>query len=220
MANVEQAVEAGHVSRGWLLTHDLPIPESHERVVEMGMETGADFLLLLEEDMVPPSDALVALLKLKTPVACVDYPVGYPKGWTVPKRADSGDGGAKSPGCWPCVPRPNKDGILEWAPFGCTLISRRVFEALPRPWFTTGQQTVTWHFGDVKTVKEVVKEAWKYGGLDIEFGERLQAAGIRIAKVPDMLAGHALLTTWGPLGDNNGSHEIVVRDRIEWEWPR
>jgi hypothetical protein len=219
MANVDQAVAAGHECRGWRFTHDLPIPDCHERVTELGMATGAEYLWFVEEDTVPPADALTASLALNADVAAVDYPVGYPKGWIVPKRADSGDGGAVSPGCWPCMPRPNK-GIIEWAPFGCTLIHRRVFETLTQPWFVTDQQTVTWHFGDVMTRKEVVKEAWKYGGEDVEFGERLQTAGFRIAKVEGMLAGHALLKTWGPLGDNDGAHGIVVRDKIEWEWPR
>jgi hypothetical protein len=220
MANVDQAVAAGHEFRGWRLTHGLPIPDCHERVTEMGMATGAEYLFFVEEDMVPQPGSLPALIALqsKAPVTCIDYPVGWPKGWQVP------DGAAlwreATRGCWSCVNTPNGAGYLEWAPFGCTLIHRRVYEALSQPWYDVGKQTKVWHFGTRKTVTETIQEPYKYGGEDVEFGRRLIAEGFRIALVPDMLAGHALLKTWGPIQDNDGAHTVVVRDKIEWEWPR
>ena len=208
--NVEQAVSAGHDFRGWRLTHSLPIPDCHERVTEMGLETGADALWYLEEDMIPPAGALLASLELlaHTPIVCVDYPVGFPKGWHDPNT------GSTSPGTFNCVPRP-RNGAIEWCPLGCTLIARRVFEGLSRPWFDTGKQFITWHFGNVKTIREEIDAPWPYGGQDIWFGYRAVTAGFTIAVVPDMVAGHAMLKEWGPFQKNDGHHVVEIREQIE-----
>ena len=209
-ANVEQAVSAGHDFRGWRLTHDLPIPDCHETVTAAGMATGADVLWFLEEDMIPPDGALIAQLAMieRVPIVCVDYPVGFPRGWP-----DSHTG-QPSAGTFNCVPRP-RNGVIDWCPLGCTLIARRVFEGLPRPWFDTGKMFITWHFGNVKTVREETDAPWPYGGQDIYFGDRAVAAGFEIAVVPDMIAGHALLKTWGPFQKNDGHHTVAIREQIE-----
>ena len=59
MANVADAERAGHVFCGLVLTHDLPIPDCDEVVAQRGMDSGADALWFVEEDVVPPDHALV-----------------------------------------------------------------------------------------------------------------------------------------------------------------
>jgi hypothetical protein len=60
-----------------------------------------------------------------------------------------------------------------------------------------------------------VDSPYEYGGQDIYFGIRSVAAGFRIAAVPGMLAGHALMKTWGAYLVNDGHHVIEVRGAIE-----
>ena len=107
---------AGHESVGWFLSHDKPIPECAEDVVERALAAGADAVWSIEEDVVPPAgalDASLALLAAGSAIAAVDYPVVQGLG---------------------CLSRDAKGDIL-WVGLGCTLISRAAFEAVRRPWF-------------------------------------------------------------------------------------
>src|SRR5574337_22065 len=76
VANLGEALAAGHDWRGWSITHDLPIPDSHEQAADAALATGADALWFVEEDVVPPSGALLHLLVRPEDVALVDYQVG------------------------------------------------------------------------------------------------------------------------------------------------
>jgi hypothetical protein len=176
-ANISEAMDAGHDFEGWVLTHHLPIPDCHERVTELGLATGADALWFVEEDMIPPPGALVASLEVlpEAPIAAMNYPigVGHPYG-----------------NCLPPDP-------INWCGLGCTLISRRVFEALDRPWFRVDGEWIT-----------------DYGGQDISFGKRAKKAGFRIVQVPGV-AGHALLRSWGRFMAQDGRHDIYIRDTID-----
>ena len=189
--------------RGWVLSHDLPIPACHETVAERAMATGADFLLWVEDDVIPPPGALrmtvVALLEQDYDVVAIDYPVG---------AAES---------AWGCIIRGEGDEIL-WCGFGCTLIRRRVLETLGRPWFTTD-----WRYVRVVTgweaVPVLVPDAQRYGQHDIHFFARARAAGFRIGQVPGVIARHARIEALGAEGTNCGTHRIAIRERIERPWP-
>lgn len=51
---VIQAIEHRGIREYTLvLTHDLPIPDSHETVCKQALATGAEFIWLVEEDVVP-----------------------------------------------------------------------------------------------------------------------------------------------------------------------
>jgi len=127
-ANVARALAAGHTFAGWVLTHDLPIPDCHERVTELGLATGADALWFVEEDMIPPTGALVdSIAQLAAGgIAAMDYPQGcdHPYVNSVP-HTDTPD----------------------WCGTGCALIARRVFEALERPWFVVDDQWTPYYGG-------------------------------------------------------------------------
>ena len=175
VGNVAEAVAAGHEYRGWVLSHDLPIPDCHERVTEMGMATGADYLWYVEEDVIPPSGALLASLELGADIAAMDYPMGEHPCY----------------GCLPPTDPPYMCGL------GCTLISRRVFEALPQPWFVVDGEWIS-----------------LYGGQDISFCRHAIQAGFTISRVPG-IAGHALLRSWGRFLAQDGRHTIDIRNKIE-----
>jgi hypothetical protein len=206
MANIAEATAAGHELRGWILTHDLPIPDCHEQSAEAGMLTGADALWFVEEDMVPPPRSLLASIELKADIAAMQYPVGLPSGMVDVH-------GKTSTGTFNCL-QMSPGGVFDWCGLGCTLISRRVFEALPRPWFNTDKTYEVWHFGNVMTERHVVDNPFNYGGEDVNFGQRVTELGFTIRQVPG-IAGHALLLNWGTYATQDGRHGIVVREEIE-----
>ena len=202
MANVANAQARGHDFRGWVFSHDLPIPDCDEAIVEKGLATGAEVLLLIEEDVIPPADALersLALLDEGWDVAAVDYPVG-------------GSG-------WGCLVRDPK-GDIEWCGLGCTLIRREVFEKLARPWFSTDWQYVDFHTGrGWERHPSPADNARRWGGQDIYFCMNVRAAGFRIGQVPDMVAGQAFVEQLGLPGTNVGMHRIGVRRQIKEQYP-
>jgi hypothetical protein len=175
-ANISEAMDAGHDFEGWVLTHDLPIPDCHERVTELGLATGADALWFVEEDVIPPPGALLASLEMlpEAPIAAMDYPLGD---------------------------HPSTNSLLgdpiDLCGLGCTLVSRRVFDVIGRPWFRVEGEWIS-----------------TYGGQDLAFSIRAQAAGFHIAAVPGV-AGHALLRSWGRYMAQDGRHDIEVRGTIE-----
>lgn len=191
LANVDQATGAGHESRGWALTHDLPIPAAHERVAECGLATGADVLWFVEEDIVPPSAALLHLLARPEPIAIVDYPVGD----------------APTQNC-----AYHFGGQPLWFGLGCTRIDRAVFAALPRPWFRTDRTFTMTHRAAAMELTEVVAEV-PYGGQDIYFARQAIEAGFAVGET-GLLAGHARLRALGQPGVNAGIHEVDVLETV------
>jgi hypothetical protein len=205
-ANRRAAVDAGHTDLGWVVTHDLPIPDCHEAVFERALATGAEYVFSVEEDMVPPCGALLASIELHADIAAMQYPVGLPSGMVDVK-------GKASTGTFNCL-QASPGGVFDWCGLGCTLIARRVFETLPRPWFATDKTYEVWHFGNVMTQRNVVDNPFDYGGEDVNFGQRVTELGFLIRQVPG-IAGHALLLNWGTYATQDGRHGIVVRDAIE-----
>jgi hypothetical protein len=199
MAAVERAEAAGHEFRGWRLTHDLPIPDCHEKVAELGLATGADALWFVEEDNVPPPTALTASFDMldEFPVVAVDYPV-----------ADA----------WACINH-DEQGEVRWSGLGSTLIRREVFETLPRPWFSSDWQYIL-RYGQWSPhpIPVDAPPDARYGLQDIHFSMQVRAAGLRIGQVPDLFGGHAKIVEWGALASNHGAHRIELRTEIRhWQ---
>lgn len=186
---------------GWLITHDLPIPACHETVAERGLATGADYLWFVEEDVVPPVDALVRLVRRQQEtgagVVFLDYPVGeHPTRHAILRQPD--------------------DGTLLSGGLGCTLITRAVLDALPRPWFDTRHEYRLVRDAATGRYRLVETDApCTYGGLDVAFCRAALAHGMTLAAVDGLLAGHARLRALGAAQTNHGTHEIDVLTGIE-----
>jgi hypothetical protein len=194
MRNVGKATARGYEFRGWFFTHDLPIPRCHERATQKALANGADALWYVEEDVIPPDGALVRLfaLQARAAIGAVDYPCDGPPFISY-------------------VPHDPIDGSVPWAPLGCTLVARAVFEKVARPWFRTDRRFVT-RDGSPHVIPGRVDE---YGGQDAYFFIRARLAGFEILRVPNMVAGHARLRSLGTANENNGAHVIDVFDRLD-----
>lgn len=187
---------------GWFFAHDLPIPDSHETVAARALDaTDADYLWFVEEDVLPPPDALCALLATArmwaAGVVLLDYPVGeHPTHSTIMRQPD--------------------DGAILYGGLGCTLISRvALTERIPRPWFSTAHE--------IRQVRDTVgrwhlletEGPYTYGGLDVAFCCKAAQHGVRLAAVDTLVAGHARLRALGAAHSNHGVHTIDILDRIE-----
>jgi len=189
---------------GWVLTHDLPIPDCDERVAEMALATGAEYVWFVEEDVIPPAGALAASFRTLIDgfdIAAVDYPVG---------AAEDG---------WGCLVRKDGDGEILWCGLGATLIRREVFEKLPQPWFATDTRYIKRGGGVWEPAPQVLPNEKRYGQQDIYFCMTLREAGFRIGQVPDMTASHAKVEAYGEQGTNVGFHTISIRDTILKQYP-
>lgn len=191
MANIASVPD--HEFRGWALTHDLPIPDCHETVAERGLATGADALWFVEEDNIPPPNALRESFALlgEYDVVAVDYPV-----------ADA----------WACVNHDER-GEIRWSGLGSTLIRREVFEALPRPWFASDWVYILRSGKWLKHLDGTPPDR-RYGLQDIHFSMQVVAAGFRIGEVPGLTGSHARLLELGTPGSNYGAHRIELRTEI------
>lgn len=186
---------------GWILSHDLPLPDAFTQVAALGLATGAAWLWFVEEDMVPPTLALVDLLRYAAAddlaICALDYPLP-----TAPVRN--------------CAHH-DPDGTVRWVGFGCTLIARAVFEALPAPWFRTDVSFIVERQGAGPTHLRETPVPPPYGGHDIYFCEAARQAGLRIGEVPPSLtvAGHLRLRSLGAAGSNQGAHQIAAVPPVE-----
>ncbi len=195
--------------RGWLLTHDLPIPDAHEILAEQGLATSADYLWFVEEDVVPEPETLLRLINRQRQtgagVIYQDYPVGeYPRSSSVLRQPHNGPHNGAQP------------GAILYGGLGCTLITRRVLETLPRPWFDTAHEyALSRSQHDGRFVLTRTDRACVYGGHDVAFACAALAHGFTVADVPEQTVGHAKLRTWGKPRANQGAHGVDVLRDIE-----
>lgn len=185
------ARDAAVACAGWLITHDLPIPDAHETLAERALgETSAAFVWFVEEDVLPPPRALLALITRQREtgagIVALDYPVGE-----APTRS--------------CVTR-NRQGHVLWAGLGCTLVTRATFERLARPWFRTDR---TYLYSPDASREELVMvpQSARYGGHDVAFYVAARAEGVGVEAI-DGPCGHARLRALGAAHTNQGAHLI------------
>jgi GT2 family glycosyltransferase len=135
-ANVFTSAEAG-ITVGLHQAFGQPLDHVRNTIVNYFLEkTKATHLFFLDDDVLPPPDAIVRLLKRKTPIISglyqersqrhrpiiIDTPKGHDKKlrffFRYPRKA----------------PR-NKLLHCDVVPAGCLMIERRVFRSLRAPWF-------------------------------------------------------------------------------------
>ncbi len=171
-------------------SHDLPIPEGHNKLTQKALEDGSDYILFVEEDTVAPARALDNLVQANKSIACVDYGV-------------SG---------WSCITRDTNGKIL-WCGLGCTLVKREVFEQMDVPYFRIDQvlDLVNWKW---RTLPEEYLKNKGYGGQDIWFFCKAREKGFEITQVEGE-CDHLKLGELGRNEFNKGLHTIVLKPRIE-----
>lgn len=169
---------------------NLPIPQGHSLLSQQALADGVTHVWFVEEDTVPPPNALDLLLKADADIACIDYGVNG----------------------WSCITRTPEDEIL-WCGLGCTLIKKEVFETLEQPWFRIDKvlRLNDWTWMDLS--EEYVKNK-SYGSLDIWFFTQARKKGFTIIQAEGECE-HLQLVALGQKEVNFGLHEIKPKLKIE-----
>jgi hypothetical protein len=172
------------------LTHDLPIPECFNTLVERVMsDPKYEYIFWIEEDTVPPAltlDKFLEAMKEYDMAAC-DY--GFNGGWNTIVRSEV------------------TQEIL-FSGFGCTFMKRHLFDIMPRPWFKADRafniSNMQWY---------PVDPAKAYGMYDIDWGSRIREKGFKIGQIEGECR-HLQLIQLGQKEVNAGLHVITEKDRI------
>ena len=179
-----------------MTTVDEGLPECMNTLVRRAVDAGAAWVWVVEEDTVPPSGVLDALLAMDVDYVACDYPVGH------------------SHTCFGF----DGDGLL-WTGFGCTLIRASVFERIAEPWFECNRNMVVvkrrgldYFTADGRTVNQ-------RGGHDLSFAEKLKTAGIDRHGLDGWEAQHLKLSNWNTDSTNKACHDITPIPPIIDKWP-
>lgn len=178
-----------NLNKDLIIVEGLPIPDSHNKGVEIALQDYDPYILFIEEDMVLPEGALDKMIKMDKPVVCIDYPVG--NGYSTIAK---------------------KNGEILWCGLGCTLIRRNIFDAIEKPWFDI---SYSWRIVSDNPFKiEKVENLNKYGGHDINFFIKVRKAGYKIYQLPGFEAEHLECLALKKGDYNQGVFEIKAKDKI------
>ena len=174
-----------------LFSHDKPIPDAQNSLVERALETDCTHIWFVEEDNTFPTGTLFKMITEQMPVVAVDYPVGEKAFSTLME----------------------KNNEIWWCGLGCTLIDRSVFDELPSPWFRTDK---TWRITNAETMELIEEDVPnKYGGHDIYFGMQLRKYGIPITTIKGITAGHLRVDDSTRRNTNSGAFSIKEYTEIK-----
>lgn len=168
-----------NVSFGYASMKGRPIDEARNFLAEKAIEYGAKYLFFLDDDTIPPHDAL---RKLHFALENADSDVVFCGGVYCTKAEPPNptialDMGIGSHWQW-------KTGEVFECPFvgtGCLLIKTEVFEKLPRPWFKTIRDLDTALAEGLKKYTDIIGD---HGGTcivtdDFYFCHKVREAGFR-----------------------------------------
>lgn len=164
----------------------LRIPDCENVPLERALADGCSHFWFIEDDTVPPVGALDKLLHAEGDIAAIDYGVNG----------------------WGCIARGKIDGEVKWCGLGCTLVKRRVFEALEKPYFRDDMQL---RLNDMQWIPAPKN---RYGGQDIWFCCKAREKGFKIVQIQGECR-HLKLESLGIPEENNGAHKIIQKPKIE-----
>ena len=175
-----------------IIVSGLPIPDAHNMCIERALDTDCTHILFIEEDMVIPFGGIPAMMQKANEgaeIVAIDYPLTESARSTI--HYDN--------------------GVALWTGFGCTLISRRIFdEVLQKPWLTSDN---TVYIKSMNPFTYVVKNESNrkgrvYGHYDIWFGLQMKEKKIPITVIEGMTCPHLRMKSWERKTVNDGTHEI------------
>lgn len=164
----------------------LGIPHGHNKATERALEDGCTHLWFVEEDTVAPPNALERMLSAEGDIVAIDYGVNG----------------------WGCITRDKINGEIMWCGLGCTLVKRKVFDVLERPYFRDDMQL---RLNDMQWI-EAPKN--RYGGQDIWFCCKAREKGFKIVQVQGECR-HLKLDNLASPEQNIGCHVISEKPKIE-----
>lgn len=161
-------------------THNKPIPEAQNAIVEKARKHDPMWLWFVEEDMLPPNDALTRMLELGDThdVVATKY------------KLPGGD--------WSSV---SVNGDVKFTGLGCALIKLSVFDKIGRPYFSSSNL-----YND--ELEKVGFDDSNYGQQDVFFFARLKECGIPFHLMTEVIPQHLKVVREGNARHNVGFHEI------------
>lgn len=175
----------------YFFTHNLPIPDAQNKLVDKVLDWKADWLFFIEEDNLIPKGTFKKMLDKNADVIAVDYPVGEKRCSTICR----------------------KNGKILWCGLGCTLINTKVFKKIKKPYFRTDKTFRIVSKEPFEVIEEDIPN--KYGGHDIWFGMSLNKVGIQIDQLPNVIAGHIKAKKSDKLQVNDDFYDFEIWNKIE-----
>jgi len=200
-----------------LRTDGIPLPDSRNLLIESALALpNWRFLLLLDDDIVLPEGSLKALMDTLTcgkgiDIAVIDYPHHLREwekeqlGVAIYEQWSVGESVINKP--------------LAWAGLGCVMMKRKAVETMSKPLFiNTSYQYERDKTGKLRMDGSTRHELTGSSGEDVYFFFKARAEGMKVAVVPDMVAGHARIEQFVYRlagGRYKSSHKIAVNTKID-----
>ena len=163
-----------------LFTHDKPIPDAQNEIVEKALIFSPEWLWFVEEDIQPPVQALKTMLEYGKICDVV----------TTRYRLKGGSQcGAESM------------GEVKFTGVGCTLIRASVFSKIGKPYFFSGNVYDT-------DLKKVGVDPALYGQQDVYFFARLKEMEIPFHTITNFTPDHLRVAEYGDIRNNVGYHRV------------
>jgi hypothetical protein len=163
-----------------VFTHNEPIPDAQNKIVERARHYKPRWLWFVEEDIIPMHGVLATLLKYDNNYDVISAKYKLRGGTWAHKMINQTE--------------------LIYTGLGCLLVKLSVFDKIGFPYFRTDRQ----FDHELRTVSNMEQP---YGGQDMFFFSRLREHHIPI-KLVDVVCQHLYVKRFGDLTNNVGFHNV------------